>query len=117
MGGSLLPHLNIFDSGNFPSLRHQRPLIIPTGLEKPQPRLATRIVCRFYLTRLDHISLPLSPVRDSSLTVLEREQAKAAAAGVPTPISSSPPSKHWWPGGEKGWTNNAGWGCMLRTGQ
>ncbi|KAN0133892.1 Peptidase family C54 domain containing protein [Lactarius tabidus] len=57
------------------------------------------------------------PIRDSSLTVLEREQAEAAASGVPTPIPSSPPSKRWWPGGEKGWTSDAGWGYMLRTGQ
>ena len=57
------------------------------------------------------------PIRDLSLIVLEREQAKTAAAGVQTPISSSPPSKRWWSGGEKGWTRDADWGCMLRTGQ
>jgi len=50
------------------------------------------------------------PIRDSSLTVLEREQAEVAAAvtaGSPIPISSSPPSKWWWPGGEKGWMSDA----------
>ena len=55
---------------------------------------------------------PLYTIRDSSLIVLEREQAEAAAAGVPTPLTSHLQSsvKIWWPG-------NAGWGCMLRTGQ
>jgi len=59
-------------------------------------------------------------IYDSSLAVLKREQAEVAAAaavGSPNPISSSPPSKRWWPSGGKGWTSDTGWECMLRTGQ
>ena len=77
------------------------------------PEFYADFTSRVWITYRSHFY----PIRDSSLTVLEREQAEAAAAGVPTPISSSPPSKRWWPGGEKGWTSDAGWGCMLRTGQ
>jgi cysteine protease ATG4 len=77
------------------------------------PEFYADFTSRVWVTYRSHFY----PLRDSSLTVLEREQAEAAAAGTPTPISSSPPSKRWWPGGEKGWTSDAGWGCMLRTGQ
>ena len=77
------------------------------------PEFYADFTSRVWITYRSHFY----PIRDSSLTILEREQAEAAAAGVPTPISSSPPSKRWWPGGEKGWTSDAGWGCMLRTGQ
>ena len=77
------------------------------------PEFYADFTSRVWITYRSHFH----PIRDSSLTVLEREQAEAAAAGVSTPISSSPPSKRWWPGGEKGWTSDAGWGCMLRTGQ
>ncbi|KDQ51386.1 hypothetical protein JAAARDRAFT_199213 [Jaapia argillacea MUCL 33604] len=64
---------------------------------------------RIWLTYRSHFS----PIRDSSLTALESELADSAA------LSGSPQPKRWnWPiGGEKGWTSDAGWGCMLRTGQ
>ncbi|KAJ6491180.1 hypothetical protein C8R45DRAFT_1213193 [Mycena sanguinolenta] len=46
-------------------------------------------------------------------------------AGAPSsPSSASSTKKKWWPlslsagtGGTKGWTSDAGWGCMLRTSQ
>ncbi|KAH9980532.1 hypothetical protein BJV74DRAFT_101947 [Russula compacta] len=80
------------------------------------PDFYSDFTSRVWITYRSHFL----PIRDSSLTVLEREQAEAAtaaAAGCPIPVSSSPPSKRWWPSGEKGWTSDAGWGCMLRTGQ
>ena len=115
--GSLLPHLAFLHSGSLPCRRQQRTLAIAIVIQNPRRTLAARILCGFtsrvWITYRSHFY----PIEDSSLTVLEREQAEAAAAGVPIPISSSPPSKRWWSGDEKGWTSEAGWVCMLQMGQ
>ena len=56
--------------------------------------------------------------RDSSPTVLEREQADKIAGGIPTLTSFIPPSGSWWPIRNKEWTSDDVWRCSIpRTGQ
>ena len=115
---SFVLHLNVSQSDSLTCRRQQRALIIPNIIQKPGLTLATSILSGLYITQLDsrsHIALTFTPpfeTPDSSLTVIEREQAEDGAAGVPTLIFSSPSSKRWWPGSEKGWTSDAGLGCI-----
>ncbi|KAF8303099.1 hypothetical protein DL93DRAFT_2043109, partial [Clavulina sp. PMI_390] len=57
---------------------------------------------RVWLTYRSHYS----PIRDGVLSNLE-----------PPVALDDPPKPRWAWGGEKTWTSDTGWGCMLRTGQ
>jgi hypothetical protein len=58
----LLLYLDIFLSDSrCASQRQQRTLVIALVIQKPRLTLSARVVCQFYLTRLDHTSLPFLP--------------------------------------------------------
>lgn len=86
-----------------PSMQQRNP-----GAHWP-PVFYSDFTSRIWCTYRSHYT----PIRDQSLAHLEAE-----ANGQPLPLTSASPRK--WTllgGGEKGWTTDSGWGCMLRTGQ
>ncbi|KAI0757764.1 peptidase family C54-domain-containing protein [Daedaleopsis nitida] len=100
-----------------PSLSQSQPASSPKDKDKDKdpskhwpPVFYSDFTSRIWLTYRSQFF----PIRDTTLAALEAEVYDS-----PTGLPSSPPAKKWnWPiGGEKGWSSDAGWGCMLRTGQ
>ena len=78
---------------------------------------------RIWLTYRSHYP----PIRDQTLKTLEPPIALGNDGAQFSPdlwsdrtsqvSGASPPKPRWGWGGEKTWTSDTGWGCMLRTGQ
>ncbi|KAL5534817.1 hypothetical protein ACEPAG_1281 [Sanghuangporus baumii] len=89
-----------------PTMMHQQK---NAGAQWP-PGFYSDFTSRIWLTYRTHYT----PIRDQTLAQLE---AEASGQLPPQPISASPRRWNILGGGEKGWTSDSGWGCMLRTGQ
>lgn len=96
-------------SGADPSLSQSQPASSKDPGRHWPPVFYADFTSRIWLTYRSQFH----PIRDISLEELNASPADAAA------LSTSPQPKRWnWPlGGEKCWSSDAGWGCMLRTGQ
>lgn len=96
----------------------------PKELSWP-PAFYDDFTSRIWLTYRSHYS----PLRDGALGNLEPPVSLDDCSPLPQDLpadwwdkaanmpSSSPPKPRWAWGGEKSWTSDTGWGCMLRTGQ
>ena len=95
----VLPYLNIFDTDGCPCQQQPALILPPNDFQNAPAHTSPRthdLTLRIWIALLH-----LYSIRDLPLIVLEHEQAEAASAGLPTPITSSPPSIRWWPGNEK----------------
>ncbi|KAF7760326.1 hypothetical protein Agabi119p4_11002 [Agaricus bisporus var. burnettii] len=103
---------------HFPSAsqqQQQQQQKTPPGAHWP-PVFYIDFVSRIWLTYRSHFS---QPIKDSTLTGLCASQPPSAVndAASTTTTSGSPSKSRWHWGGEKSWSSDTGWGCMLRTGQ
>jgi cysteine protease ATG4 len=91
------------------SVRSQSPT--PTPGQNWPPIFYADFTSRIWLTYRSQFS----PIRDTSLSVLE---GSGDEVSVVSPSKSTVGKWNWVPRvGEKNWTSDSGWGCMLRTGQ
>lgn len=99
--------------GADPSLSQSQPASSSPSVKDPSknwpPVFYADYTSRIWLTYRSQFL----PIRDITLEELENPPPDSAL------VSASPQPKKWnWPlGGEKCWSSDAGWGCMLRTGQ
>ncbi|GBE78643.1 peptidase family C54-domain-containing protein [Sparassis latifolia] len=97
-----------------PSLSQSHPTVLSPSKDKDPsrnwpPAFYADFTSRIWLTYRSQFL----PIRDTSLSALESDVGEA----VSNPSSPQPKKWNWPLVGEKGWTSDAGWGCMLRTGQ
>ncbi|KAF8633482.1 hypothetical protein AX15_001409 [Amanita polypyramis BW_CC] len=114
--------LSLSSSSN--SSFHDPPEFQQLGANKPgwPPAFYADFTSRVWLTYRSHFP----PIRDVRLADLacgpsDKDTHADSAAAETASIRSSPSivrTRAWpWGSGEKGWTSDSGWGCMLRTGQ